>query len=56
MFIKMSFYQKARIKEFDIYCIVLDEETKVNIMKEKTWEVLGNPTVVPSLGRIGFFE
>ena len=35
---------------------VLDEETQVNIMIEETWEVLGNPTVLPSLGRIGFFK
>jgi hypothetical protein len=44
----------ARIKDFDIDCIVLDEETQVNIMTEKTWEVLGNPT--PSLGRKGLFK
>jgi hypothetical protein len=46
----------ARIKDFDIDCIVLDEETQVNIMTEETWEVLGKPTVVPSLGRIGLFK
>jgi hypothetical protein len=34
----------------------LDEETQINIMIEETWEILGNPTVVPSLGRIGFFK
>jgi hypothetical protein len=34
----------------------LDEETKVNIMTEETWEVLGKPVVVPSLGRIGLFK
>jgi hypothetical protein len=44
-----------RIGEFDIDC-VLDEETKVNIMPESTWEILGKPTMVPSLGRIGLFK
>jgi hypothetical protein len=28
----------------------------VNIMKENTWEILGKPTMVPSLGRIGLFK
>jgi hypothetical protein len=32
----------ARIKDFNIDCIVLDEETQVNIMIEETWEVMGN--------------
>ena len=45
-----------RIEDFDIDCIVLDEETRVNIMTEKTWEVLGKPTVVPYLGRIVLFK
>jgi hypothetical protein len=34
----------------------LDEETQVNIMTEDTWETLGNPTMVPSMGRIGLFK
>jgi hypothetical protein len=34
----------------------LDEETKVNIMTEETWEILGKPSVIPSLGRIGLFK
>jgi hypothetical protein len=34
----------------------LDEETQVNIMTEKTWEILGKPTMVPYLGRIGLFK
>jgi hypothetical protein len=34
----------------------LDEETQVNIMTEETWEILGKPVVVPSLGRIGLFK
>jgi hypothetical protein len=46
----------ARIKDFDIDCIVLDEETQVNIMTEETWEVLGKPTMVSSLERIGLFK
>jgi hypothetical protein len=32
-------YIKARIRDFDIDC-VLDEETQVNIMTERTWETL----------------
>jgi hypothetical protein len=39
----------TRIEDFDIYC-VLDEETHLNIMPENTWEILGKPTIVPSLG------
>jgi hypothetical protein len=46
----------ARIKDLDVDCIVLDEETQVNIMTEETWEVLGKPIVVPSLEMIGFFK
>ena len=45
----------ARIEGFNIGC-ALDEETKVNIMIEETWEILGKPTMVPSLGRIGLFK
>jgi hypothetical protein len=44
-----------RIEDFDIDC-VLDEETQENIMTEKTWKILGKPTVIPSLGRIGLFK
>jgi hypothetical protein len=46
---------EARIGDFDIYC-VLDEETQVNIMTERTWEILGNPVMIPSLGGIGLFR
>jgi hypothetical protein len=46
---------EIRIGDFDIYC-ALDEETQVNIMPESTWEVLGKPAMVPSLGRIGLFK
>jgi hypothetical protein len=28
----------------------------VNIMTEDTWEILGKPVVVPSLGGIGLFK
>jgi hypothetical protein len=45
----------TRIEDFDIDC-VLDEETQVNIMTEDTWEILGKPTVIPSMGRIGLFK
>jgi hypothetical protein len=46
---------ETRIGDFDIDC-VLDEETQVNIMTESTWEILGKPTMVPSLGGIGLFK
>jgi hypothetical protein len=46
---------EARIGYFDIDC-VLDEETQVNIMIERTWETLGNPSMIPSLGGIGLFR
>jgi DNA-binding transcriptional regulator GbsR (MarR family) len=42
---------ETRIGYFDIDC-VLDEETQVNIMIERTWELLGKPATVPSLGGI----
>jgi hypothetical protein len=42
---------ETRIGYFDID-YVLDEETWVNIMTERTWEILGKPTMVPSLGGI----
>ena len=46
---------ETRIGDFDIDC-VLDEETQVNIMPEITWEILGKPAMVPSLGGIGLFK
>jgi hypothetical protein len=46
---------EARIGDFDIDC-VLDEETQVNIMIERTWKILGKPAMVSSLGRIGLFK
>jgi hypothetical protein len=46
---------EKRIGDFDIDC-VLDEETEVNVMPESTWEILGKPAMVSSLGRIGLFK
>jgi len=46
---------ETRIRDFDIDC-VLDAETRENIMTERTWEILGNPGMVPSLGRIGLLR
>jgi hypothetical protein len=46
---------KERLGDFDIDCI-LDEETQVNIMPERTWEAIGKPAVIPSLGGIGLFR
>jgi hypothetical protein len=43
------------IGDFDIDC-VLDEETQMNIMTERTWEILGKLTMVPSLGGIRLFR
>ena len=34
----------------------MDEETQVNIMTERTWEILGKPSMIPSLGGIGLFR
>jgi hypothetical protein len=46
---------EARIGYFDIDC-VLDEEIEVNIMTETTWEAIGRPTMIPSLGGIRLFK
>jgi hypothetical protein len=43
---------KVRIGAFDIDC-VLDEETPVNIMPERTWEAIGRLVMIPSLRGIG---
>jgi hypothetical protein len=53
--LKLKQWINEIIKYFDIDS-VLDEETQVNIMTEDTWEILGNPAVIPSLGRIGLFK
>jgi hypothetical protein len=46
---------EARIGDFDID-YVLDEETQVNIMTERTWKAIGRPAMIPSLGGIGLFK
>jgi hypothetical protein len=46
---------EERIRDFNID-FVLDEETQVNIMTERTWEILGNHAMIPSLGGIGLFR
>jgi hypothetical protein len=46
---------EARIGDFDIEC-TLDEETQVNIMPERTWEAIGKPAMIPSLGGTSFFR
>jgi hypothetical protein len=49
--LKEKEYIKTRIGDFDID-YVLDEETQVTIMTKRTWEILENPAMVPSLGGI----
>jgi hypothetical protein len=34
----------------------MDEEIHVNVMIERTWEAIGNPVMIPSLGGIGLFR
>jgi hypothetical protein len=46
---------ETRIGDIDIDCI-LDEVTRVNIMTERTWKILGKPSMIPSLGGIGLFR
>jgi hypothetical protein len=46
---------EARLGDFDVDC-VLDKETQVNVMTERTWELLGNPAMVLPLGGIGLFR
>jgi hypothetical protein len=46
---------ETRIGDFNIDC-VMNKETQVNIMTESTWEILGKPAMVPSLGGIGLFK
>ena len=40
---------EVRMGDLNIDC-VLDEETQVNIMTKRTWELLGEPAIIPSLG------
>jgi hypothetical protein len=37
-------------------CRPMDEGTQMNIMTESTWETLGRPVMVPSLGKLGLFK
>jgi hypothetical protein len=46
---------EVRIGDFNIDC-VLDEETQVNAMTKRTWEAVGKPAMIPSLGGIGLFR
>jgi hypothetical protein len=46
---------ETRRGDFNIDC-VLDEETQVNIMTKRTWEILGKSAMSPSLGGIGLFR
>ena len=46
---------EVRIRDFDID-YVLDKETHVNVMTKSTWEILGRPTMIPSLGGIELFR
>ena len=53
--LKEKEFIETRIGDFDIDC-VLDVEKQVNIMTESTWEILGKPAMIPSLGGIGFLK
>jgi hypothetical protein len=46
---------EVRIGDFNID-FTLDEETPINIMTESTWETLGRPALVPSLGGVILFK
>jgi hypothetical protein len=46
---------KVRIGNFDIEC-ALNEGIPMNIMTKITWETLGRPALVPSLGTIRLFK
>jgi hypothetical protein len=46
---------ETRIGYLDID-YVMDEGTRVNIMREQTWEILGKIAMVPSLGGIRLFR
>ena len=46
---------RIKNRRLDIDC-VMDEETQVNIMTERTWEILGKSVIIPSLGGIGLFR
>ena len=46
---------EERIGDFDIE-FTLDEEAQVNIMPERTWESIGKPSMIPSLGGTSLFR
>jgi hypothetical protein len=52
---KVTECTETRIEDFSID-YVLDKETQVNIMTERTWEILGEHAMIPSLGGIGLFR
>jgi hypothetical protein len=59
---------KERIGDFDIDYTLdeeaqvnimpkrIDEEAQVNIMPKRTWEAIGRPAMIPSLGGTSFFR
>jgi len=53
--LKEKDYIETRIENFNID-YVLDEETQVNIITKRTWETLGKPVMIHSLGGIGLFK
>jgi hypothetical protein len=53
--LKEKEFIETRLEDFNID-YVLDAETQVNIMTKSTWEILGKPAMIPSLGGIGFFK
>jgi hypothetical protein len=46
---------EVRIGDFNID-YALDEGTQMKIMTKSTWETLGRPAMLPSLGKIGLFK
>jgi hypothetical protein len=46
---------EVRIGDFNVDC-VMDEETQLNVRTERTWEVIGRSTMIPSLSGIGLFR
>ncbi len=42
--------------EYEVDYIVLDEESEENVMIERTWEFMGRPAMIHSLGNIGMFK
>ena len=46
---------EVRIGDFDID-YVMDKETQMDIVTERTWEAIGRLAMIPSLGGIGLFR